>query len=98
MSKANEIPGIYIYHALKDKSLNGDAYLSEETLYAACKEVKPVLTYDMFRADLLEQFRRGYLYREGRRIYSTKTWRYEEETARKLSHRGSRRDPRHSSA
>lgn len=85
MNKENEIPGIYIYHALKEETLSGDSYLSEEALYAACKEGKPSLTYDMFRADLAEQFRRRYLYREGRRIYSTRTWRYEEASARKLS-------------
>lgn len=85
MSNESTIPGLYIYHALKSESLNGDAYLTEDSLYNACKRERGNLSYNRFRADLIEQLRRGYLYQEGRRIYTAKTWRYEEDLAKKLS-------------
>lgn len=85
MIQEKEVPSIYIYYALEEEALSGDAYLSEEVLYAACKDKNPSLTYEMFRADLAEQFRLKYLYREGLRIYSTKTWRYEQSAAQNLS-------------
>lgn len=85
MIQEKEIPSIYIYYALKEATLNGDAYLSEEVLYAVCKAKNASLTHEMFRADLAEQFRLKYLYREGLRIYSTKIWRYEQSAAQNLS-------------
>ena len=85
MEKYHDIRSRYVLYALEDYSKNGDAYVSENTLFARCRKQRRELSYGSFKADLAEQIRLGYIHPEGSRLYATKTWRYEECAARKLS-------------
>lgn len=80
-----EIPGEYIRIALEEHCLSGDAYVMVEDLYTLCKERDRTLPYDSFHADFKAQLRAEKLHQEGRRIYTTRTWRYEESAAGHLS-------------
>ena len=75
----------YISDAISSYCLNGDAYLTEEKLLELCRHKKKDLGYEVFRLDLEEQIKKGAVHREADRIYSKKTWRYEEQAAERLS-------------
>jgi len=72
-----ELRGRYMLDGLKEITLNGDAYVSIEQLYTACKRQRKSLSWDAFSSDKAYLLREGYLHQEGRRLYLTKTWRYE---------------------
>lgn len=78
-------PGNYIRYALENYCLSGDAFIMVEDLYPLCKESYRTLKYSTFCEDLRAQLNANFLYREGRRIYVRKTWRYEESAASNLS-------------
>ena len=75
----------YISIALAEICMNGDAFVSEESLYKKCKQIRRSLEYPVFKAHLAEQIRKNRIYIEGRRLYAAKTWRYEEYAAKKLA-------------
>lgn len=80
-----EFKSTYILSAMDEYTLNGDTYLFEEDLYRLCKHLRRWLDYRTFRQDLAEQVQCGNIYREGRRLYRTRTWRYEVAVATVLS-------------
>lgn len=76
VKEGKEAPrGSYIPVMLNRHFLNGDAYIMAENAYSIC--AKDRCSYETFQADLAEQIKLGEVYREGRRLYLTKTWRYE---------------------
>ena len=75
--------GSYIPTALNRYCLNGDAFIMIEDAYTICTDGKR--PYRVFEGDLAEQVRLGKVHREGRRLYLTKTWRYENAAATHLS-------------
>ena len=75
----------YISVALHSTSLSGDAYVTAEELYKACKYEKLGLTDSVFQEHLSEQIREGCIHAEDRRLYAEKTWRYEEHAADRLA-------------
>lgn len=77
--------GKYIKRILEELCLSGDAYVYEEKLFQKCRDEMDRLSYTTFKTDLAEQLRAGFLYREGTRIYSGKTRRYEEFVAEELA-------------
>ena len=85
MGKTEEIRSRYILSALEDHCLNGDAYVTEEILYKRCRDQHRSLSYEVFKADLAEQIRLGFIHPEGSRIYAMRTWRYENSAAQSLS-------------
>jgi ATP-dependent exoDNAse (exonuclease V) alpha subunit len=72
-----ELRGRYMLDVLNEITLNGDAYVSSEQLYTACKRQRKALSWDAFSSDKAYLLREAYLHQEGRRLYLTKTWRYE---------------------
>jgi len=84
-SKIKIHPLAYLLNALDQCCSNGDAYVTVDHLYLACRAAKKNLSYDVFRNDLNSQIRSGILYAEGRRVYHKKIWRYEEGAAKSLS-------------
>ena len=86
MNQQKKTPrSMYVLAALCEFCLGGDAYTTEDALYELCRRNREDLRYDVFRADLAEQIRLGKIHREGTRLYTTKTWRYEERAAAELS-------------
>ena len=85
MVKAKEISSRYVLHALEDLCLNGGAYVSDDVLYRRCREQRKTLSYQVFKADLSEQIRLGFIHPEGSRLYAERTLRYEESAAQSLS-------------
>ena len=83
--KTKNIHSFYFLKAIDEYSMNGDTYLSEEELYRIAKNIRRSLNYYEFREDLAEQIRLGNIHREGRRVYRTRTWRYEVAVAKILS-------------
>ena len=75
----------YLTATLEEHCLNGDAYVSEETLYTLCKNKMKNLPFSVFSNDLREQLIKNNLRREGRRIYVDRIWRCEESAAQNLS-------------
>ena len=85
MGKTEEIRSRYILSALEDHCLNGDAYVTEDILYKRCRDRRRSLSYEVFKADLAEQIRLGFIHPEGSRLYAVRTWRYENSAAQSLS-------------
>lgn len=85
MLKKEKIKSQYILFTLEDICLNGDTYVTEDTLYKRCREKQKLLSYEAFKSDLGEQIRLGFIHLEGSRIYSERTWRYEESAAKSLA-------------
>lgn len=81
-----KLQGQYILRCLKDHFLSGDAYINQEDIYDLCRRATPHLSYPSFQDDFRFLLRHNFLRREGRKIYLTKTLRYEESTARLLAH------------
>lgn len=78
--------GVYILRTMADISLNGDAYTTEDELYKVCRRENRYLTYYAFLEDLHYLLKEKYLYLEGRRLYTTLLWRYEQSAAQNLAH------------
>lgn len=85
MLKKKKIKSQYVLSALEDICLNGDTYVTEDALYKRCREKQKLLSYEVFKSDLGEQIRLGFIHLEGSRIYAKKTWRYEESAAQSLA-------------
>lgn len=85
VSKIEKKPLVYMREALERACSNGDAYTTVDELYQCCKKVKGNLPYNVFRSDLNHQVRSDIFRTEGLRIYSKRTWRYEDSAAKKLS-------------
>ena len=85
MGKTEENRSRYILSALEDHCLNGDAYVTEDILYKRCRDRRRSLSYEVFKADLAEQIRLGFIHPEGSRLYAVRTWRYENSAAQSLS-------------
>lgn len=75
----------YLLEAMNKGCSNGDAYVTADTLYALCREVRRTVTSRTFRSDLGTLLHSGALYMEGRRVYLGSIWRYEESAAKDLS-------------
>lgn len=75
----------YISAVLEQYCLNGDCYITEEKLYALCRQQQGDLPYSVFARDLREQISLNMLRREGARIYLDKIWRCEESAAQSLA-------------
>ena len=75
----------YISAVLEQYCLNGDCYITEEKLYALCRQQQGELPYGVFARDLREQISLNMLRREGMRIYLDKIWRCEESAAQDLA-------------
>ena len=89
MSK-NRLDSDYISAALDEICLNGNAFVSKEELYKKCGQLRHGLRYETFRDHLAEQIREDNIHVEGRRLYATKTWRYEEHAADRIAELPSR--------
>lgn len=83
--KKEEPRGTYICRLLEDRFLNGDAYIMTDELFSVCKKANRSLDYETYLGDLNEQFQLNHLHREGRRLYLSKTWRYENAAAECLA-------------
>ena len=77
----NDKQGQYILDAMESISKNGDAYCSDETLYRCCRRMNKSLTLERYRADKAALLRANDLHIEGLRIYTQRTWAYEESAA-----------------
>ena len=75
----------YIRDAIAAHCLNGDAFVSPDKLFDLCREENNLLNYNTFLADLRYTIRKGYLYRQGNRIYDARIYQYEESAAYALS-------------
>ena len=78
--------GVYILRGMEVIALSGDAYATEDELYKVCHRDNRYLTYSAFREDLHYLLKEKYLYLEGRRLYTTLLWRYEQSAAKNLTH------------
>ncbi len=84
-TQSNDKQGQYILDAMESISMNGDAYCSDETLYRCCRRMDKNLTPDLYRADKAALLRANDLHTEGLRIYTQRTWAYEESVAGALA-------------
>ena len=84
-TQSNDKQGQYILDAMESISMNGDAYCSDETLYRCCRRMDKNLTPDRYRADKVALLRANDLHTEGLRIYTQRTWAYEESVAGSLA-------------
>ena len=75
--KKKKLQGAYILEALKEHFLNGDAFAFEEEVYGICKKFSRDVVYSTFCDDFRLLLQKGYLCREGRRIYLSNTLRYD---------------------
>ena len=73
--------GWYILAALKKHFLNGDAYVNLDEVYDICKKFFQNVGYVQFQGDFKYLLQKGFLCREGRRVYLAQTLRYEESAA-----------------
>ncbi len=80
-----KLPSDYVATVMDSICLNGDSYTDAKSLFDACKRERFHLDCATFQADLAEQIRAGQIHVEGRRLYSTRTWNYEEHVAAKLA-------------
>ena len=79
--RSNDKQGQYILDAMESISKNGDAYCSDETLYRCCRRMNKSLTLERYRTDKAALLRANDLHIEGLRIYTQRTWAYEESAA-----------------
>ena len=79
------IQGGYILVALKKHFLNGDAYVNLDEVYDICRRAFQEVDYSVFREDIKYLLQKGFLCREGRRVYLKNTLRYEESAAASLA-------------
>ena len=78
VKEATSTQGHYVKEVLEDMEQNGDAYCEDvDELYHLCLREKPRLSRAQFKLDLRFLLKRGDLHREGRRLYSSKTWETE---------------------
>lgn len=78
----NALRGQYILNALERLGLSGDAYSTVEELYRVCQgAAKGSLPMSIFQGDLGFLLREKRLSQEGRRVYLTRTLRYEDAAA-----------------
>ena len=77
--------GVYILCGMEVIALSGDAYTTKDELYKVCRRENRYLTYSAFREDLYHLLKEKYLYLEGRRLYTTLLWRYEQSSAASLA-------------
>lgn len=84
-AKKETMRGEYILMALTQHSLNGDAYVQTDEVYAISKRVKPKIGYAEFQEDFRHLVHEGWLCREGSRVYLKDTLRYEESAAKSLA-------------
>ena len=78
--------GVYVLRGMEVIALSGDAHTTEDELYKVCHRENRYLTYSAFREDLHYLLKEKYLYLEGRRLYTTLLWRYEQSAAQNLAH------------
>lgn len=78
--------GVYVLRGMEVIALSGDAYTTEDELYKVCHRENRYLTYSSFREDLHYLLKEKRLYLEGRRLYTTLLWRYEQSAAQNLAH------------
>ncbi len=75
----------FLLQLLEDYCLSGDAYVTREILWSLCKRKSPRMTPVAFSHILSELLQLDYLHLEGRRLYLTRIWRYENATAQALA-------------
>lgn len=76
----------FLLKLLEDYCLNGDTYVTKEILWSLCKRKSPQMTAVAFSHILSELLQLDCLHLEGRRLYLTRIWRYENATAQALAH------------
>ncbi len=76
--------GTYILTCMEQITMNGDCYTYKDDLFWACKRVNGKLEKDTFVADMASLVKDDSLHCQGRRVYLTKTWQYEQAAAQLL--------------
>lgn len=77
--------GYYITKMLKMYATSGDSYMNVLDAYLSCRMLRKGLTETEFKKDLIEQIKRGFLAREGGRLYLQTTLNYENKAAEFLA-------------